>query len=64
MRCCTPEAPEHERFGRLPVPYIKGESVARDVGPQLVGSSLSALGQDSDKADIRTEYLQRLTCWG
>jgi len=24
MGCCTPEAPEHERFGRPPVPCIKG----------------------------------------
>ena len=24
MGCCTPEAPEHEGFGRPPVPCIKG----------------------------------------
>lgn len=41
MGCCRPEAPEHERFGRPPVPCIKGGFVARDVGPQLVGSGHS-----------------------
>jgi len=58
MSCCTPEAPEHERFGRPPVPCIKGGFVARDEGPQLVASGLAAFQRADEKADVASHLFR------